>query len=143
MRVYLREVLDALDAATDSTVFVFSKRRNRVLLFVEGSVADELEKNLTLEDALNDSDSYIPLPREYEIHEYQIMENFVNSLEDEDEARELLNSMQGKGAFRRFKEKVSLLSLEDRWYNHREEAYEKIALEWCVKNGVKVIKYEE
>ena len=143
MKVYLREVLDALDAATDSTVFVFSKRRNRVLLFVEGSVADELEKNLTLEDALNDSDSYIPLPREYEIHEYQIMENFVNSLEDEDEARELLNSMQGKGAFRRFKEKVSLLSLEDRWYNHREEAYEKIALEWCVKNGVKVIKYEE
>lgn len=143
MRVYLRDVMDALDAATDSTVFVFSKRRNRVLLFVEGSVADELEKNLTLEDALNDSDSYIPLPREYEIHEYQIMENFVNSLEDEDEARELLNSMQGKGTFRRFKEKVSLLSLEDRWYNHREEAYEKIALEWCVKNGVKVIKYEE
>lgn len=143
MRVYLREVLDALDAATDSTVFVFSKRRNRVLLFVEGSVADELEKNLTLEDALNDSDSYIPLPREYEIHEYQIMENFVNSLEDEDEARELLNSMQGKGAFRRFKEKVSLLSLEDRWYNHREEAYEKIAVEWCVKNGIKVIKYVE
>lgn len=140
MRVYLRDVMDALDAATDSTVFVFSKRRNRVLLFVEGSVADELEKNLTLEDALNDSDSYIPLPREYEIHEYQIMENFVNSMEDEDEARELLNSMQGKGAFRRFKEKVSLLSLEDRWYNHREEAYEKIALEWCVKNGVKVIK---
>ena len=143
MKVYLREVLDALDAATDSTVFVFSKRRNRVLLFVEGSVADELEKNLTLEDALNDSDSYIPLPREYEIHEYQIMENFVNSLEDEDEARELLNSMQGKGAFRRFKEKVSLLSLEDRWYNHREEAYEKIAVEWCVKNGIKVIKYVE
>lgn len=143
MRVYLRDVMDALDAATDSTVFVFSKRRNRVLLFVEGSVADELEKNLTLEDALNDSDSYIPLPREYEIHEYQIMENFVNSLEGEDEARELLNSMQGKGAFRRFKEKVSLLSLEDRWYNHREEAYEKIAVEWCVKNGIKVIKYEE
>ena len=143
MRVYLREVLDALDAATDSTVFVFSKRRNRVLLFVEGSVADELEKNLTLEDALNDSDSYIPLPREYEIHEYQIMENFVNSLEDEDEARELFNSMQGKGAFRRFKEMLSLLSLEDRWYNHREEAYEKIAVEWCVKNGIKVIKYEE
>lgn len=143
MKVYLREVLDALDAASDSTVFVVSKRRNRVLLFFEGSLADHLEDNITLEDALNDPDSYIPLPREYEIHEYQIIENFVNSLEDEDEARELLNSMQGKGAFRRFKEKVSLLSLEDRWYNHREEAYEKIALEWCVKNGVKVIKYEE
>lgn len=143
MIVYLRDVLDALDAATDSTVFVFSKRRNRVLLFVEGSVADELEKNLTLEDALNDSDSYIPLPREYEIHEYQIMENFVNSLEDKDAACELLHAMQGKGAFRRFKEKVSLLSLEDRWYNHREEAYEKIAVEWCVKNGIKVIKYVE
>ncbi|SFN79633.1 UPF0158 family protein [Proteiniclasticum ruminis] len=143
MRVYLREVLDALDAATDSTVFVFSKRRNRVLLFFEGSLADDLEENLTLEDALNDPDSYIPLPTEYEIHEYQIMENFVNSLEDEDAARELLNAMQGKGAFRRFKEKVSLLSLEDRWYNHRDEAYEKIAMEWCGENGIEVIKNEE
>ena len=143
MRVHLRELLDALDATNDSTVFVFSKRRNRVLLFFEGSLADDIEDNITLEDALNAPESYIPLPREYEIHEYQIMENFVNSLEDEDEARELLNSMQGKGAFRRFKEKVSLLSLEDRWYNHREEAYEKIAVEWCVKNGIKVIKYEE
>ena len=143
MKVYLREVLDALDAATDSTVFVFSKRRNRVLLLVEGSLADELEKNLTLEDALNDSDSYIPLPREYEIHEYQIMENFVNSLEDKDAACELLHAMQGKGAFRRFKEKVNLLSLEDRWYNHREEAYEKIAVEWCSKYGIEVIKLVE
>ena len=143
MKVYLREVLDALDAATDSTVFVFSKRRNRVLLFVEGSLADDLEENITLEDALNDPDRYIPLPREYEIHEYQIMENFVNSLENEDAACELLHAMQGKGAFRRFKEMLSLLSLEDRWYNHREEAYEKIAVEWCVKNGIKVIKYEE
>jgi len=143
MRVYLREVLDALDAATDSTVFVFSKRRNRVLLFFEGSLADDIEDNITLEDALNDPDSYIPLPREYEIHEYQIMEEFVKSMEEEGAARELLHAMQGKGAFRRFKEKVSLLSLEDRWYNHREEAYEKIAVEWCVKNGIKVIKYVE
>jgi len=143
MRVHLREVLDALDATNDSTVFVFSKRRNRVLLFFEGSLADDIEDNITLEDALNDPDSYIPLPTEYEIHEYQIMENFVNRLEDKDAACELLHAMQGKGAFRRFKEKVSLLSLEDRWYNHREEAYEKIAVEWCVKNGIKVIKYVE
>jgi len=143
MRVHLREVLDALDATNDSTVFVFSKRRNQVLLFFEGSLADDIEDNITLEDALNDPDSYIPLPTEYEIHEYQIMENFVNSLEDKDAACELLHAMQGKGAFRRFKEKVSLLSLEDRWYNHREEAYEKIAVEWCVKNGIKVIKYVE
>ena len=60
MRVHLREVLDALDATNDSTVFVFSKRRNQVLLFFEGSLADDIEDNITLEDALNDPDSYIP-----------------------------------------------------------------------------------
>ncbi len=140
MRVHLRELLDALDATNDSTVFVFSKKRERVLLFFEGSLADDIEDNITLEDALNAPESYIPLPRENEIHEYQIMENFMSSMEDEDAARELRNAMQGKGAFRRFKEKVSLLSLEDRWYNHREEAYEKIAVEWCSNNGIKLIK---
>ncbi len=140
MRVHLREVLDALDATNDSSVFVFSKKRNRVLLFFEGSLADELENNLTLEDALNDPDSYIPLPTEYEIHEYQIMEDFVNSLEEEGAARELLHTMQGKGAFRRFKEKVSLLNLEDRWYRYRNDEYEKIAMEWCSSNGIESIK---
>lgn len=140
MRVHLRELLDALDATNDSTVFVFSKKRERVLLFFEGSLADDIEDNITLEDALNAPESYIPLPRENEIHEYQIMENFMSSMEDEDAARELRNAMQGKGAFRRFKEKVSLLSLEDRWYNHRQEAYEKIAMEWCSNNGIELIK---
>ena len=140
MRVHLREVLDALDATNDSTVFVFSKRRNRVLLFFEGSLADDIEDNITLEDALNDPDSYIPLPTEYEIHEYQIMEDFVNSLEEEGAARELLHTMQGKGAFRRFKEKVSLLNLEDRWYRYRNDEYEKIAMEWCSSNGIESIK---
>ncbi len=143
MRVHLRELQDALDATNDSTVFVFSKKRERVLLFFEGSLADDIEDNITLEDALNAPESYIPLPRENEIHEYQIMENFVNSLEDKDAACELLHAMQGKGAFRRFKEKVNLLSLEDRWYKHREEAYEKIAVEWYSKYGIEVIKLVE
>ncbi|SDI35700.1 UPF0158 family protein [Proteiniclasticum ruminis] len=140
MRVHLREVLDALDATNDSTVFVFSKSRNRVLLFFEGSLADDIEDNITLEDALNDPDSYILLPTEYEIHEYQIMEGFVKSMEEEGAVHERLHAMQGKGAFRRFKEKVSLLNLEDRWYRYRNDEYEKIAVEWCSSNGIESIK---
>ena len=42
----------------------------------------------------------------------------------------------GKGAFRRFKDSVIRLGLDQRWYQWRDEAYKKKAIEWCEENGI-------
>lgn len=47
----------------------------------------------------------------------------------------LVGAIQGRGAFRRFKDKLYDLSLEKQWYQYRDEAYEK-----SQGNGVKDIR---
>ncbi len=47
----------------------------------------------------------------------------------------LAGAIQGRGAFRRFKDKLYDLSLEKQWYQYRDEAYEK-----SQGNGVKDIR---
>jgi len=80
--------------------------------------------------------SWIPLPSEFDIHEYRIMERFCLSLEN-DKLRDIMYySIKGKGAFRRFKNNIRKYNLEQDWYEYRDEALRTIAIEWCEDNGI-------
>ncbi len=83
-----------------------------------------------------DSDDHVQLPSAFDIHEYRIMEDFCDAVEDERMRDKLLSSISGRGAFRRFKEMIYALGMEDDWYRFREEAFEKIAVNWLEKNGI-------
>src|SRR5919204_3166081 len=51
-------------------------------------------------------DHYLPLPTKFEINEYRIMERFCLSVDDDDIRDDLCNAIRGRGAFRRFKDRV-------------------------------------
>lgn len=91
-------------------------------------------------DILENRSDYIELPSKYDINEYEIMERFCLSIEDEKESNILLIAIKGSGAFRRFQEMIRQLGIEDDWYRFRDEEYKAIAIEWCNDNE---IKYEE
>ena len=42
--------------------------------------------------------------------------------------------IQGKGAFRRFKDYCYEMNIIQNWYNYKEEKYKEIAIEWCRQN---------
>ena len=44
--------------------------------------------------------------------------------------------LQDRGAFRRFKDRLFDLNLEQKWYDYRDRAYERIAKEWCEKYNI-------
>jgi hypothetical protein len=68
------------------------------------------------------------------------MEDFTASLPAA--ARDQLNhAMHGKGAFRRFKDTVIDLGIDQDWYAWRDAAYRKLAIEWCEDNNVKYKEY--
>ncbi len=73
----------------------------------------------------------ISLPSKYDIHEYQIMENFIYSLTSSNHINRLERAIRGKGAFRRFKDTINYLGIEKKWYDFKQKALEKIVLEWC------------
>ena len=89
-----------------------------------------------IEDLVDDS---FALPSQYEINEYSMMESFADSIKNEQKQNALYNSLNGKGAFRKFKDKVYNLSLEDEWFKFRDKKYKEIAIEWCKDNKLDFI----
>jgi len=83
-----------------------------------------------------ETDRYIQLPDKFDIDEYHIMERFCLSLKDEKIRNEMYHSIQGKGAFRRFKEKIRRFKIENDWYDFRDDVIREIAREWCEVNDI-------
>ncbi len=81
-------------------------------------------------------DHYLPLPSKFDIHEYRIMERFCYAVDDDEMRDDLFNAIQGRGAFRRFKDSIHKHGVADDWYKHRDDALKEIAIAWCEENGM-------
>lgn len=99
----------------------------------------QLENLEIANDIIENYKDYKELPTKYEINEYEMMEDFCLAINDERIQSNLLNTIKGKGAFRRFKDKVIELEIERDWYNFREKRYRQLAVEWCQINEVEFI----
>lgn len=84
-------------------------------------------------DMIENEDQYLALP-EYEIDEYRMMEKFCYTVTDSKKENALLDAIQGRGAFRRFKDLIYTLGLAEDWYDYRDEAYKQIARRFCEKH---------
>lgn len=104
------------------------------------SVEDVEEEIVYALDILENDDKYFELPDRFEINEYSMMEDFCDTVSDENKAQNLFNALRGKGAFRRFKDMVIALDVEDDWYAYKTQRYRQLAIRWCEGNG---ILYEE
>ncbi|CRK84798.1 hypothetical protein BN000_04848 [Neobacillus massiliamazoniensis] len=100
----------------------------------------EQENRMIAMDVVENFENYIELPTIYEVNEYEIMENFCLTVSDQRKQESLLRAIKGKGAFRRFKDKIIDLELEEQWYSYRDEQFKQIAIEWCQENNVNYIE---
>jgi hypothetical protein len=83
-----------------------------------------------------ESDDFLALPNKFDIHEYSIMEDFCFSVADDKIRGSLLDKIRGSGAFRRFKDAIQMNGIEEDWYSFRQEAFEKIAIDWLEDNKI-------
>ena len=83
-----------------------------------------------------ETDHYLPLPDRFEIHEYSIMERFCLSVDDDDLRDDLCDAIRGRGAFRRFKDRMQLYGMAEEWYRYRDAALREIAIAWCEEHGI-------
>ena len=88
--------------------------------------------------ACDDGTRFLSLPEKFEINEWEMMQSFAQAQEDERLAEALLNAIRGRGAFRCFKDRVYEADIADDWYRFRDDAYRRIALEWCEWNKIDV-----
>ncbi|MBW3112577.1 UPF0158 family protein [Bacillus sp. MCCB 382] len=80
---------------------------------------------------------YLDLPDRDEVNEYPMMENFCISLEEGPDKERLISAIQGRGAFRRFKDLVDQLGKRNEWFAFRKQCYREEAKDWCEFHGVK------
>lgn len=83
---------------------------------------------------------YIPLPSKFDINDYRIMEKFCLSIADEKTSDTLYKAIKGKGAFRRFRDSIQKLDVEDEWFKYRDDTIKSIAIDWCIENYIKYIE---
>ena len=83
-----------------------------------------------------ETDHYLSLPDRFEINEYSIMERFCLSVDDEDLRDDLGSAIRGRGAFRRFKDRMQLYGMAEEWYRYRDAALREIAVVWCEAHGI-------
>ena len=136
--VLLNEVLDAMETSGMDIKWYFDTQKEKLIL-----VTDEcLEDDLDMEEVENNNDRFIPLPSEYEIHEHKIMVAFSN--QQPAEIKEiLLDALYGKGAFRKFKDKVFEMDIRDEWFTYRREQLTVMANEWASTNNLTIVRKEE
>lgn len=139
LKVKLQDVLDAMDFVNDETEYYYCIKTEEVLMCFEGLINGD--KNPELEEDMEENfEDYIPLPGKYELHEYDMMKSFIYSLPEGHAQNALFSAISGRGAFRRFKDRLYDLDLEQKWFQYRDSEYEKIARKWCEENEIEIIE---
>ena len=83
-----------------------------------------------------DREFVVSFPDKYELQDYDIMEEYAEAQPDPKIANQLLSAIQGKGAFRKFRETVTRLGFLEDWYKYRDNAVLERARRWCVNNDI-------
>ena len=146
--VKLQDILEGLEFLTDEgTSYLNTTPGEVVYVTTEELRAAENEEPLDdfpewQHDAIRiageivETDHYLLLPDRFEINEYQIMERFCLSVDDDDLRNDLCDAIRGRGAFRRFKDLIQAYGMAEAWYRYRDAALREIAMSWCEAHGI-------
>ena len=101
-------------------------------------------------DLIEEGEQFVRLPNQYEINEYRIMEEFADfaggglkyaSKEQASEiGHKLYEALQGRGAFRRFKNTLNHYGIADEYYAYRHSYYVELAKEWCQDHEIGFVR---
>jgi len=129
------------------TVYLHRKSGELVLVteedaeHVESGRSDEFlpdwqRENLPKVREILASEEYIPLPTPTGRESYSVMEHFCNSIEQPALRAELVETISGRGAFRRFKHAIHVHEITEDWYRFRREALKALAADFLSSEAI-------
>ncbi len=133
MKVKLSEIIDAIEMTNQESEYFLDQETGEIVWFNDFAMTS---KEREVASNTLDEHGFYRLPTSFDINEYSIMEDFVYSLQESKRDR-LARAISGRGAFRRFKDGIRQMGIEEEWYAYQEEAYKRMAIEWCEENGIK------
>lgn len=100
----------------------------------EYELMEELERQIEQDN----KGRFIPIPMSPSHEGWRVMEQFILSLDGLDEQTRdlLLNTIQGTGAFSRFKDAVHRIGRHEEWYEFRDRKNRRKVLDWLYAEGL-------
>ena len=135
MTIKLDQVIEAIECADDIFSSFWDAQTGETVYLADPVLNGEMDEDLAAEIE-NNPERFLRFPAKYEIHEYRIMEDFIEQLSSGKVQNELAHAIRGKGAFRRFKDTICYHGLEQRWYDCQANAYRELAIHWCEDEGL-------
>ncbi|MAT45592.1 MAG: hypothetical protein CL609_24950 [Anaerolineaceae bacterium] len=80
--------------------------------------------------------SFIKIPSKFDLHEYRMMEDFISTIQNLILQDEFHHTIQGKGAFQRFRNKLIENGLENDWQEYKKEELAKFSRNWLRENKI-------
>jgi len=137
MKIKLQQVIQAIEEANEVFTSFWDTKTGKTVYLAEPLMTEMTEADEALASEIeNTPERFLRFPTKYEIHQYRIMEDFIDQLSPGKAQEELAYAIRGKGAFRRFKQSVRFHGLEQRWYDYLAKAYRELAIRWCVEEGL-------
>lgn len=135
--IKMSALMEAIELASDFGTYYYDfDKQESVYLSEDPWDWDEEDKEIAeLIDI--EWNRFIRLPGKYEIHEYRMMEDFIDELGNQKMQSELYRAIQGRGAFRRFKDKIRYEGIEQQWYDFQDKLHREFALRWCEENNLR------
>ena len=135
MKCKLSLMIEGMDRANGNETYYLNENNGRVWVSTDmGNFY--IDNNEELSDEYLYNDSSISLPGQYEINEYKIIKDFIETIKDNQMKNQLLIVIQGTGAFRRFKDSCINYGIINDWYKFKNNAYYELAKEWCLWNNI-------
>jgi hypothetical protein len=154
LMITIDDVIEGMEFQSEDSHYYYHVKSKSVVMLTEEEIRyaenevdlDRLpewqrESVLLANELIDNPDgAFIDLPNKEDIDEYRMMEGFIMTIDDEKASSVLWEAIEGRGAFRRFKDKVHQYDLQDAWYGYRDARYEEIAMEWCKTHHIEYRK---
>jgi hypothetical protein len=136
--VSVHQVAEELSTMLDQVPVYLNRRTGEFFAWNEDwSTPDEEEMDLSrypewqqaaivLYREVCDSDDWVPLPSPFDLDEWDMMRRFCQDVESGRKREALLDSIQGRGAFRRFKDTAARLGLTEQCTRIVTRPYESL-----------------
>ena len=152
VKAKLRDLIDGLDLQDSESMSYVNSRTGQIVTLSEedmrysdddyplDDMPEWMQDTASLVKDVLESGDYLELPSQWDIDEYRIMEDFCQTQTSGDTQRKLLMAIEGKGAFRRFKDRAFDFGVIDQWYRYKERRLGEVAIEWCEEHDIEYVR---
>lgn len=138
IKANLSELIDAFDDCCIGDEFYLDVKSGELLRvsdeFMETEETEEIYERLD-----DEPERYLSIPTESSREGYQDMVAFAESLEDKNLKEKLWIALDGRGAFRRFKDVLlGYPEKREEWFEFQDERLERRVREWLEENEIEL-----